>query len=95
MLTTVRKSGGESAEAELRALLVSVLGIAPERVKAFNSDTALFGSLPEFDSLAVANFLTGFEERFGALIEDHDVEAEDFATFGSLLVWAERLVTPK
>ena len=78
-------------EAALRALLTETLGIPAARVAGFIADTGLFGALPEFDSMAVAHFLTGVEERFGVLIEDHDVEAEDFATFGSLLAWAQRL----
>jgi hypothetical protein len=47
------------------------------------------GGLP--GSLAVANFLTGFEERFSVLIDDDDVAAEDFATYGQLLAFGERL----
>ena len=88
-------SDDESVEASLRALLADVLGLSQAKVAAFDRDTALFGSLPELDSMAVANLLTAIEERFGVLIEDHDVEAEDFATFGSLLAWAEQLVTSK
>ena len=60
-------------------------------VAAFDEMTELFGALPEFDSMAVANLLTGLEERLGVLIEDDDVEAEDFATFGRLKAFAERL----
>ena len=78
-------------EATLRALLADVLGLSRERVAAFDPDTALFGALPEFDSMAVANLLTAFEEKFDTIIEDDDVEAEDFMTFGSLLAFAERL----
>ena len=87
----VPEEQGESVDARLRALLVESLGIAAERVAAFTTDTPLFGALPEFDSLAVANFLTGFEERFDVLIEDDDVAAEDFDSFGSLLAFAERM----
>ena len=78
-------------ERTLRALLADVLGLAAKRVAQFDEATPLFGALPEFDSLAVANFLTAFEDRFAVLIEDDDVEAEDFATFGSLLALAKRL----
>ena len=81
----------ETAEAALRSLLADVLGLPPKQVAGFNGETALFGSLPEFDSLAVANFLTAFEERFAVLIEDDDVEAEDFDSFGSLLAFAKRM----
>ncbi|WP_310468997.1 acyl carrier protein [Sphingomonas sp.] len=84
--------GAGTVEAGLRALLADTLGLAPSRVAGFTPDSGLFGALPEFDSMAVANFLTAFEERFEVLIEDDDVEAEDFATFGSLLAFAERMV---
>lgn len=78
-------------EATLRALLVEVLGLGPARVAKFNDNTELFGALPEFDSMAVANLLTGIEERLGILIEDDDVEAEDFMTFGRLLSTTQAL----
>ena len=78
-------------DATLRALLAETLGMSPARVAGFDSETELFGSLPEFDSMAVANLLTGIEERFDALIEDDDVEAEDFMTYGRLLAFVERL----
>ncbi|MEO7815191.1 MAG: acyl carrier protein [Sphingomicrobium sp.] len=76
----------------LRALLVDVLGLPKARVHDFDADTELFGALPEFDSLAVANLLTGIEERLSVVIEDDDVEAEDFMTYGRLLAFATRKV---
>ena len=75
----------------LRKLLAETLGLAETRVAAFDEDTELFGALPEFDSMAVANLLTGIEETFSVLIEDSDVEAEDFASFGSLKAVVDRL----
>ena len=74
----------------VRALLVDVLGLAKSRVAKFDDETELFGALPEFDSMAVATLLTGLEERLAILIEDDDVEAEDFATFGTLLAFVRR-----
>ena len=41
--------------------------------------------------MAVAPLLTGIEERFAVLIEDEDVEAEDFATYGTLLAFVKRM----
>jgi acyl carrier protein len=79
-------------DSALRALLAETLGLPAARVAAFDGETELFGALPEFDSMAVANLLTGIEEQFHVLIEDSDVEAEDFATFGSLSAFVERLV---
>ncbi len=75
----------------LRQLLAETLGLSAARVDTFDDNTELFGALPEFDSMAVANLRTGIEERFGVLIEDSDVEAEDFASFGSLKTFVERL----
>ena len=90
-LKRATEAGPDSVEAELRALLADSLGLSLERVADFTRDTLLFGALPEFDSLAVANFLTGFEERFAVLIEDDDVAAEDFESFGTLLAFARRM----
>lgn len=83
--------GAAIVEKTLRGLLVDILGLPKARVAEFDDQTELFGALPEFDSMAVAALLTGIEERLGVLIEDDDVEAEDFATFGKLLAFAERL----
>ena len=80
-------------DAPLRSLLAETLGLPSARVAAFDAQTELFGALPEFDSMAVANLLTGIEERFSVLIEDSDVEAEDFATFGTLKAFVERLTS--
>ena len=92
MLSKAEKAPDEVvAEVTLRELLSQVLGLAESQVSGFADSTALFGSLPEFDSMAVANFLTALEERLGIMIEDDDVDAEDFASFGSLLAFVERL----
>ena len=92
MLDKAEKAPDEIiAEVTLRELLSQVLGLAESQVSGFADSTALFGSLPEFDSMAVANLLTALEERLGVLIEDDDVDAEDFASFGSLLAFVERL----
>ena len=88
---SIPTNGAGEVVATLRALLVDVLALPASRVAAFNEATELFGALPEFDSMAVATLLTGIEERLGVLIEDDDVEAEDFATFGRLVAFAERL----
>lgn len=86
------RSDSSTVEAQLRALLAEVLGLPSKRIDAFDANTELFGALPEFDSLAVATLLTGLEEKLHILIEDDDVEAEDFMTFGRLLAFAQRKV---
>ena len=78
----------EEVDATLRAVLVDVLGLDPNRVAGFDESTPLFGALPEFDSMAVAGLLTELEERLGIVIEDDDVDADMLETFGSLLTFA-------
>lgn len=79
----------DEVDSTLRAVLVDVLGLAPDRVARFDPTTALFGALPEFDSMAVAGLLTELEERLGILIEDHEVDADMLESFGSLLTFAK------
>ena len=80
----------DPVDAELRALLADVLGLPEARVAGFCGATELFGALPEFDSMAVATLLTELEERLAVTIEDDEVEAEDFMTYGRLLAFARR-----
>lgn len=54
------------------------------RVNEFDESTALFGSIPEFDSMAVVTVVTGLEEEFDIEIDDDDITAEIFETVGSL-----------
>ncbi len=72
----------------VRATLRDILGLSQERVDAFRSETPLFGSLPELDSMAVAGLLTELEERLGILIEDDEVDGEMLETFGALVQFA-------
>lgn len=82
-------SDAGDVDATLRAVLADVLGLARDRVDRFDEATALFGALPEFDSMAVAGLLTELEERLGILIEDHEVDADMLETYGALLTFAK------
>ena len=73
-----------TADDSLRASLVAVLGLSADRVAQFDDETPLFGALPELDSMAVASLLTDFEDRLSIHIDDDDVDAESFETFGAL-----------
>lgn len=55
------------------------LGRAP-----MDADTALLGSLPELDSMAVVNLLLALEEHFGITVHDDEIGARHFATVGTL-----------
>lgn len=64
-----------------------VLGAAlqlGDRVKTLDESTALFGSLPEFDSMVVVNVVAGLEEQFDIEIDDDDISAEIFESVGTL-----------
>lgn len=78
----------DEVDRTLRSVLSDVLGIDRARVDAFDASTELFGSLPEFDSMAVAGVLTELEERLGIAIDDDEVDGELFERFGNLLTFA-------
>lgn len=80
-------AGAEQVDQTLRAVLVDVLGLDAGRVAGFDANTALFGAIPELDSMAVAGLLTEIEERLGIWIEDDEFEAEMLETFGNLLLF--------
>lgn len=56
----------------------------------FQPGTALLGSIPELDSMSVVAILAAIEEQFGIAIPDDDINADVFATVGSLqdFVWS-------
>jgi acyl carrier protein len=82
----------ETVERTVRAVLVDILGLTPERAAAFHAETALFGSLPELDSMAVAGLLTEIEDRLGIVIEDDDVDSDMLATFGALVTFLDQKI---
>lgn len=55
-----------------------------ERAQAFDASTPLWGSLPEFDSMALLEVRAAIEERFDMIIDDDDITGEVFETVGSL-----------
>lgn len=82
----------DTVEDTIRAILSDMLGLSPAQVAAMDSDTELFGALPELDSMAVASLLTEMEDRLDIVIDDDDVDGELFATFGSLVDFARTKV---
>jgi acyl carrier protein len=68
---------------QVRLLLGDVLGLGP-RASQLTAKTALLGSLPELDSMAVATILAAMEERFSIAIDDSQISADVFQTLGSL-----------
>jgi acyl carrier protein len=72
-----------NVEQEVIKTLQSVLSLAPGSV-TLTADTALLGSIPELDSMAVVSILTALEERFGFAIDDDEVDGRTFESVGSL-----------
>lgn len=72
----------------LRRILTDVLGLKQGQTDSFDSDTGLFGHLPELDSMAVAGLLTEIEDRLHIVIDDDEIDGEMLETFGGLLEFA-------
>ena len=77
----------DQSDTILRAIMADVLGLGEARAAALTDASALFGALPELDSMAVAVVLTELEDRLGIIIDDDEVDGELFATFGNLLAF--------
>lgn len=67
-----------------RDLLQQALHIESD-ITLFNSVTPLLGNLAELDSIGVVNVITLIEEQLNCTIEDDEINAEVFETFGSLV----------
>lgn len=58
-------------------------------IALFDSATPLLGNLAELDSIGVVNVITLIEEQLGCIIEDDEINAEVFETFGSLVIFIQ------
>jgi acyl carrier protein len=67
-----------------RDLLQQALHIESD-ITLLNSATPLLGNLAELDSIGVVNVITLIEEQLNCIIEDDEINAEVFETFGSLV----------
>ncbi|WP_225207285.1 acyl carrier protein [Novosphingobium huizhouense] len=83
----VNAVASDETDDRLRAILRDVLGLSAETVAGFDAGTALFGALPELDSMAVAGLLTEIEDRFGIVIDDDEIDGEVLETYGALLAF--------
>lgn len=55
----------------------------------FTDETALLGTIPELDSMAVVALLTMLEDSLGLSIADDEIDGEVFATVASLLAFVQ------
>ncbi|MEL7450176.1 MAG: phosphopantetheine-binding protein [Pseudomonadota bacterium] len=73
---------------EVKELLGDVLQLG-DRVAEFDAGTALLGSLPELDSMAVVTLIAAMEEHYGFEVEDDEISADTFETLGALTQFVE------
>ena len=73
---------------DVKSLLVDTLGIE-DRANTITSSTALFGNLPELDSLAVLELVTAIEDHFGIVVDDSEFTGDTFETLGSLAAFVD------
>jgi acyl carrier protein len=78
-----------STVGQVKSLIGEILGIA-DRVDSMNESTRLLGSLPELDSMAVAELLAAIEERFGFEIDNSDIATDTLETVGTLAAYVEK-----
>lgn len=78
-------------EQQVRTILKEALHLG-ERATRLGPASELLGSIPELDSMAVVTVITALEDQFGFVVDDDEISAETFATFGSLVGFVESKV---
>jgi acyl carrier protein len=73
---------------EVRALVAETLGIT-DRLDSLDASTRLVGSLPELDSLGVAELVAEIEDKFGFEVDFSDVTIDMFETLGTLAAFVD------
>jgi len=67
----------------VRQIILDTLDL-PGPAKRFGPESGLFGEIPELDSMGVVLLLTALEDRFDIQLSDDEIDAEWFATFGTV-----------
>lgn len=74
---------------EVKTILADVLSLGAEK-DYLTEQSALLGSIPELDSMAVVNLITALEEHFGITVDDDEISATTFETLGSLTAFVQQ-----
>jgi acyl carrier protein len=77
-----------STTENVKKLLAQTLQLG-SRADTLTADSALLGALPELDSMAVVTILTAMEDYFGFTVDDDEISADTFETFGSLVAFVD------
>lgn len=72
----------------LRKILRDALQIGA-RADALMPADRLLGAIAEFDSMVVVTVVTMIEERFALTVDDDELSADVFETFGSLVAFVD------
>lgn len=78
----------QSIEA-VKRILTDTLSLGA-RGLGLGADSALLGSLPELDSMAVVHLVAAIEEHFDISVDDDEISAQTFETVGSLAAFIDR-----
>lgn len=73
---------------EVKNILADVLSLGAAK-DSLTEQSALLGSIPEFDSMAVVNLITALEEHFGIVVDDDEISASTFETLGTLTAFVQ------
>ncbi len=71
-------------------LLADILRNVLQIDKEFTDNTPLLGAIAEFDSMAVIAVITQLEDQLGIEINDDEISAEVFESFGQLRQFVEQ-----
>ncbi|WP_102797881.1 acyl carrier protein [Bowmanella denitrificans] len=71
----------------VRNIIISTLQLDEDT--QFEQDSPLLGAIAEFDSMAIVTVLTSLEESFDFTVDDDEISADVFETFGSLVNFVE------
>jgi acyl carrier protein len=74
---------------EVKTILADVLSLGAAK-DSLSESSALLGSIPELDSMAVVHLITALEEHFGITVDDDEISASTFETLGSLARFVEQ-----
>jgi acyl carrier protein len=75
---------------EVKNIVGDVLSLPADTRNALTADSALLGSIPELDSMAVVSLITALEEHFGISVSDDEISASTFETLGSLAAFVQQ-----
>jgi acyl carrier protein len=77
---------------EVKTILIDTLALGPSG-QQLDEHSALLGSIPELDSMAVVQLIGALEEQFGFTVDDDEISASTFATLGSLAAFVKHKLT--